>query len=121
MTQAMRWRIRVALIDECAVLVALMRRASLAHARYRDALLAHPDAIDVPPDQIARGDVFVGEREGRVLGFSALAAGNEGGIELDGLFVDPPLWRRGIGRELVERAALRLRRPLLLSPHRQDR
>ena len=77
-----------------------MRRASLALDTYRGQLEAHPDAIDLPAAQIADGDVFVAEIGGRTAGFAALVGG-----EIDGLFVEPDLWRRGVGAALVERAA----------------
>lgn len=51
--------IRIALPSEKLELERLQRRASLANERDRDALLAHPDAIEVPLEQIAGGRVFV--------------------------------------------------------------
>ena len=77
-----------------------MRRASLALDAYRDDLLANPDAIELPMQQITDGDVIVAEADGIAAGFAAVVGG-----ELDGLFVDPIFWRRGIGRRLVEEAA----------------
>ena len=82
-----------------------MRRASLALDAYRDALLASPDAIQLPAEQIANGDVIVAEAGTCIAGFAAVVGG-----ELDGLFVEPNQWRRGIGRMLVNEAALMARR-----------
>ena len=82
-----------------------MRRASLALDAYREQLLTHPDAIRLPAEQIANGDVIVAERDGAVAGFAAVVGG-----ELDGLFVEPDQWRRGIGRALVNEAAHMARR-----------
>ena len=82
-----------------------MRRASLALDQYREQLEAHPDVFEVPTAQIERGDVFVAESDGQLAGFAAL----EGG-ELDGLFVEPEYWRRGVGTVLVERAVHEARR-----------
>ena len=83
----------------------LQRRASLALPDYRAMLEAHPDAIDLPQEQVDNGDVFVAEVDGRMAGFAALIGG-----ELDGLFVEPALWRQGIGTMLVESVAHEARR-----------
>lgn len=83
----------------------LQRRASLALVEYRKQLQAHPDAIELPREQVERGDVIVAESGGEIVGFAAL----EGG-ELDGLFVEPARWREGIGRQLVEAAVQEARR-----------
>ena len=96
--------IRTARIDELAELEALQLRASLANPGDREAVLAHPDAIMIPPSQIADGQVFVAESDGSLLGFSAVLDRDDGQTELDGLFVEPVLWRSGVGRRLVERA-----------------
>src|SRR4051794_41169834 len=91
--------IRTALADERVGLEELQRRASLANEHDRPHLEAHPDAVHLPPAQIANGQVFVAELDGRVAGFAAVVGG-----ELDGLFVEPDLWRRGIGAMLVNEA-----------------
>jgi GNAT superfamily N-acetyltransferase len=83
----------------------LQRRASLALPEYRALLESNPDAIELPGEQIDSGNVVVAEIDGRIAGFAALLGG-----ELDGLFVEPALWRRGIGAALVERAAHEARR-----------
>jgi N-acetylglutamate synthase-like GNAT family acetyltransferase len=83
----------------------LQRRASLNNPGDREALLAHPDAIELPIAQIAAGDVFVLESAGTVAGFAALQSRPDGDAELDALFVDPPMQRRGFGRLLVEHCA----------------
>ena len=77
----------------------LQRRASLELPDYRDQVLANPDAIHLPPAQLANGQVIVAELDGDVVGFAAVVAG-----ELDGLFVEPDLWGCGIGKALVEAA-----------------
>jgi GNAT superfamily N-acetyltransferase len=97
--------IRLARMDERGDLEDLQRRASLALPEYRHRLKAHPNAIHLPPAQVANGQVLVAEVEGRVAGFAALVGG-----ELDGLFVEPELWRRGIGAALVDAAAHEARR-----------
>lgn len=91
--------IRPARADEREALEELQRRASLALDEYREQLEAHPDAIELPIEQVERGDVLVAEVGGETAGFAALDGG-----ELDGLFVVPARWRQGIGRALVEAA-----------------
>ena len=94
--------IRRAIVSEQKELEALQLRASLTNAGDRDAVLAHPDAIELPAQQIAEGSVFVSERNGAIVGFAALLPREDGQVELDALFVDPTTRRCGIGRSLVE-------------------
>ena len=91
--------LRFARPDEHEALEELQRRASLELGEYREQLLANPDAIHLPPAQIANGQVIVAEMGGEVAGFAAVVGG-----ELDGLFVEPDLWGLGIGTTLVEAA-----------------
>ena len=63
--------IRNAILSEKAALEGLQLRASLANEGDREALLANPDAIELPSEQIASGDVFVLELSGRIAGFAA--------------------------------------------------
>ena len=97
--------IRLALPSEKLELERLQTRASLANEGDRDALLAHPDAIEVPVEQIAEGRVFVSEWEGEIVGFAAIEPRTDGQSELDGLFVEPRMQCRGIARSLVEHCA----------------
>jgi GNAT superfamily N-acetyltransferase len=102
-------QIRLARPDEREELEALQWRASLANENDRPHLEANPDAIHLPPEQIERGEVFVADLDGRVVGFAAILV-ETGHIELDGLFVDPELWGRGFGRSLVNVAIHEARR-----------
>ena len=102
-------RIRRALPGEREALEALQRRASLALPEYRADLEAHPDAIHLPAEQVAFGQVHVAEEDGRVLGFAALVM-DERSAELDGLFVEPGRWGEGVGRILVDHAAHQARK-----------
>jgi GNAT superfamily N-acetyltransferase len=97
--------IRHALVSEQRALEDLQRRASLNNPGDREALLEHPDAISVPIDQIANGFVFVAEHDGAIVGFAAVVPRDDGGAELDALFVEPRDWKRGVGRALVEHCA----------------
>jgi len=72
-------------------------------------LQAHPDAIALPAEQIERGEVLVAEFDDRLAGFAVILE-NHGNAELDGLFVEPDLWRRGVGSALVEAAVGEARR-----------
>jgi len=109
--------IRLARIDEREQLEALQRRASLANENDRPHLEAHPDAIHLAPAQLANGQVLVAELDGRVAGFAAVVEG-----ELDGLFVEPDLWRHGVGAVLVEAATHEARKrglalTVIANPH----
>ena len=94
--------IRIAEAAEQEALEALQWRASLHNAGDRDALLANPDAIELPLDQITAGGVFIAERNGVIAGFAAVLLRADGQSELDGLFVEPSLWKCGVGRSVVE-------------------
>ena len=98
-------RIRLAQAGERQQLEDLQRRASLALPDYREQITAHPDAIGLPSEQIELGQVIVAELDGRMAGFAAVVEN-----ELDGLFVEPDLWRHGIGSALIEAATHQARR-----------
>ena len=91
--------LRPARDEEHAELEQLMAKASLELPDYREQLFANPDAIHVPPAQIANGQVIVAEMDRAIAGFAAVVGG-----ELDVLFVEPDLWGCGIGRALVDAA-----------------
>jgi GNAT superfamily N-acetyltransferase len=97
--------IRPAVLSEQWILEELQRRASLNNPGDREAILAHPDAIELPPEQIEAGGVFVLEKGAEIAGFAVILPRNDGWTELDGLFVDPRFQRHGFGRSLVEHCA----------------
>jgi GNAT superfamily N-acetyltransferase len=97
--------IRRARREERELLEALQWRASLANENDRPHLEANLDAIHLPAEQIENGQVLVGELDGRIAGFAVVIGG-----ELDGLFVEPDLWRRGVGAALIEAATHEARR-----------
>jgi hypothetical protein len=53
----------------------IFRKASLSNAGDRDALLAHPEALTLPADVLARGRTLVATvADGSVVGFATTAA-----------------------------------------------
>ena len=102
-------RLRPAQAPERQQLEDLQRRASLANPDDRPHLEAHPDAIALSLALIERGEVTVAEVGAEVGGF-AVVQRHDGFTELDGLFVEPGKWRRGIGRALVDAATHEARR-----------
>src|ERR1051326_4207597 len=109
--------IREATREDQKQLEALQWRASLNNPGDRDALLAHPDAIELPLEQIRDGGVFVAEVAGSVMGFAAILPCEDGDFELDALFVEPNAWRQGIGRALVQHCAAAARDAGAVSLH----
>ncbi len=49
--------------------------------------------------------MFVADRDGVIVGFAAVLPRPDGDAELDALFVEPSLWKQGVGRLLVDRCA----------------
>jgi GNAT superfamily N-acetyltransferase len=99
--------IRLARGSERSEIVELQRRASLTWDEdgLRDYFLAHPEIIDLPGEMIDRQQVFVAEIGGRIVGFATIIP-HEKGAELEGIFVEPDEWRKGIGRLLLDRIDL---------------
>jgi GNAT superfamily N-acetyltransferase len=96
--------IRLAEVSEREALEGLQRRSSVHEPMYRAQLAAHPDAIELPAEQISAGLVRVAEQNGVIVGFAVLFERSGDACELDGLFVEPDRMRAGIGRQLVEDA-----------------
>ncbi|MEO7224009.1 MAG: GNAT family N-acetyltransferase [Devosia sp.] len=103
--------IRLARPDDRQDLIELQRRASLAIEgdEVRQRLIDNPDIIDLDPQMIARNEVFVAEIRGRLVGFATIIAHEGNDAELEGIFVEPSEWRKGIGLALlrqIEREAM---------------
>lgn len=97
--------IRPATPDEHEVLSRIAREAK-AHWGYRTEDLARWEAdLTVSADSVERLPTFVCEVERDIAGFFQLAFSPEG-PELDHLWVRPAYMGRGIGRALLERAAM---------------
>nr|WP_313372382.1 GNAT family N-acetyltransferase [Brucella intermedia] len=101
--------IRPAVVEERSVLLDLQWRASLTHDAYRELLLQHPEAVDLPVPHIEDGNTLVAEVAGRIVGFAVNLRISESEMELDGLFVEPERNGEGIGRYLVQKAEQRAR------------
>jgi len=109
--------VRLAVVSELKALEALQWRASLNNPGDREALLANPDAIELPLWQIESGGVFVAEVAGSIVGFAAILPREDGDSELDGLFVEPRAWRQGVGRVLVDHCSSAARTAGAVSIH----
>ncbi len=95
-------RFRSAANQDVAALGALKLRASLALGEHLEQLEALPEARAFPPEHLAFA--VVAEVEGTIVGFVTVLPETDGRAELEDLFVDPDLWRRGIGRRLIAEA-----------------
>ena len=102
-------RLRTAIDDDLDALRDVYRRASLSNDRDREILLSHPDALEFAGDAIVDGRTIVAEVDGQLVGFATIGRPENGGVELDDLFVDADAQRRGIGRALVDEAGARAR------------
>jgi N-acetylglutamate synthase-like GNAT family acetyltransferase len=94
--------VRLAHPDDRLNLIELQRRASLVYEDSRQQLLDHPDAIDLDEEMLANNEVFVAEIDGHIVGFATIMAHEGDDAEIDGLFVEPSEWRKGIGTALVQ-------------------
>jgi GNAT superfamily N-acetyltransferase len=101
----MTLRLRPARPDEARALEGMQLRASLEWEDYREQLSANPGVVRLPDEHLALAEVA--ELDGRLAGFSVLLPPESAGgdAELDGLFVEPQAWGRGVGRALLEAAA----------------
>lgn len=97
--------IRLASADEQPHLLDLQWRASLTHDAYRELLLQHPEAADLPVSHVEDGNTMVAEVDGLVAGFAVVLRISESEMELDALFVEPEYSGTGIGRYLVRKAS----------------
>nr|WP_180882903.1 GNAT family N-acetyltransferase [Mesorhizobium loti] len=87
----------------------LQWRASLVHPAYRDALLRDRNIVHLPDEHLRDGCAVVAELDGRVAGFAIVLPIGDRESELDGLFVEPDVAGRGIGKALVEESRRRAR------------
>lgn len=66
----------------------IQRRASTAMPEYRDAILRHPESVELASGLFNKGGVRVAEVGSIAVGFSVLLPPAAWVAELDGLFVD---------------------------------
>jgi len=94
--------VRDARADDQLALQDIFQRASLGNAGDREALLSHPEALQLSPDLISAGRTRVATRaDGTVVGFASTSLREEASLELDDLFVSPGWQRRGVARRLI--------------------
>jgi ribosomal protein S18 acetylase RimI-like enzyme len=93
--------IRHATVDDIAHLEALQLRASVVAPDYRAQMLAHPELVQLPLNDVTEQRTRVAMLHQRIAGFSVVLPIAGTSCELDGLFVEPDLMGRGIGRALV--------------------
>lgn len=84
-------------------------RITLAEPAYADQARAQPNAVEGPTDAFEQEGVIVAEQGGRLAGYVAILRHTDAAAEIDGLFVEPALQRRGISRRLLLAALERLR------------
>jgi ribosomal protein S18 acetylase RimI-like enzyme len=90
--------------DEPA-LARIFREASLSNVGDRDALLAHPEALNLAVDLASGRTRVATDADGTVLGFATTQHTGPGVLELDDLFVDPKAMRKRVARHLILRIA----------------
>src|SRR4051794_37942691 len=96
--------IREARADDEPALLRIFRRASLGNIGDRDALMAHPEVLQLSEGLVSRGRVRVATvADGTVVGYASTSPSGSRSIELDDLFVDPGWQRHGAARRLVAR------------------
>lgn len=108
----MKLNIRMAHPDDRLNLSELKRRASLVGetGNVLQSLLEDPALTDIDEELLANNEVIVAEIGATIVGFVSLSAQDGNDAEIQDMFVEPSLWRKGIGRELMY-AAERKRQP----------
>src|SRR3954454_11332418 len=96
--------VRLAEVSERVALERLQLRSSMHFPMYRSQLTAHPDAVELPAEQITAGHVRVAEHDGVVVGFAVLLERSGDAWWVDGVFVEAGRMRGGVGRRLVAEA-----------------
>src|SRR4051794_30144407 len=100
--------IRTARSADGDALAAVHRRSSYVWDEDREQLDAHPEIFGVAPDLLEAGHVRVAALpDGTVVGFATVRLLTAGSCEVEDLFVEPEVMGRGIGRALIEDAAVR--------------
>jgi GNAT superfamily N-acetyltransferase len=93
--------IRSAVVADLEVLRGVFRRASLSNEGDQELLLAHPASLVLSDEGVRDGRTRVAiEPGGAIVGFATWISCGEA-MEIEDLFVEPQIMRRGIGRALV--------------------
>ena len=97
-------KVRQAGPDDQQQLNTVMRCASLAveTGEVLQRLMEEPEHLQVDDQLVAAGQVVLAEADGVVVGLASFVITESAHAELDGMFVDPSYWRRGIGRMIFE-------------------
>ena len=82
----------------------------MADDDYRRAIAKHRWTMQLPAELICRGQVLVAEMHRSIAAVATVLPSGQD-VELEGLFVEPSLWRKGIGRKLVAELPLFRRTP----------
>jgi ribosomal protein S18 acetylase RimI-like enzyme len=97
--------IRTAVAADLPELQRVFAAAALSNPGDAPLLLTHPEFLVFAGDGIADGRTRVAVTgrpdDSRVLGFATVVATEDGGLDLEDLFVDPNCRRRGIARRLI--------------------
>jgi molybdopterin synthase catalytic subunit len=103
---AARWDVtlRKATRDDHQAMEALQTRASLAAGEHAEALRANAHVIVTDLANVEAGRAVIAERDGRLIGFVTLEAARDRDMEIEGLFVEPDHWRKGLGARLMDEA-----------------
>ncbi|MBV9952301.1 MAG: GNAT family N-acetyltransferase [Acidimicrobiia bacterium] len=101
------WTIRAVEPGDAVAMAEVFRRASLANEGDREALVAHPEVLEIEGEALAGSTVAA--VDGTVIGFIRLVRG-DGTADLEDLFVDPDWMRRGVASDLVRHEADAARR-----------
>jgi ribosomal protein S18 acetylase RimI-like enzyme len=90
--------------DDLERLRCIYRSASLSNAGDRQALLDHPQFLELPESSVVEGRTRVAQSaSGEVVGFATVEV-SATEAELVDLFVDPASMRRGVARALINDA-----------------
>jgi N-acetylglutamate synthase-like GNAT family acetyltransferase len=100
--------IRTARPEDLPSLRTVFRRSALSNDGDREALLEHPEHLELPADPVYEGRTRLAEDPtSEILGFATVERSGDT-AELVDLFVIPESMRRGVGRALINDAVATL-------------
>lgn len=91
--------------DQPQLLAIVWATVMVGNESDREQLLARPELVQVPIEQLTAESCVVAEMDGFPVGFAIVLPRPDGDAELDGLFVEPDRQRLGLGRALVASGA----------------